>query len=433
MLKLLSRKVKHQALVLYRGTLTPRPQEFAFLQKQGLDVKLAKEPSPGCAWSVVLRHKDWGEARLNAPVNASSVPNFFLNFSVNLTEREREEIRAAGMFLDVTLVTSKEQVLRDKKNLLRFVRAVMSDDAVGSVDVDAMLYWTRAALDDELAMAADLDVAALYCIHAVRDSDDDEGRCNWLHTHGLGELGGFDVDILNPSESVADSCGDLFRAMAFYILSGALSPSEKVYPLAHPDGEVRLVPVPEFDAKTRGSYKQLSGDSPEHWNNRSVLCNPAGGFLGRFRKVHPSTFLSEADTDSIVIHFSAAATEAMSQRARATVPMLSSLMNEMAEFKLPVLAKIGYKQDGSDQGEHMWFSVHGIEGDSLDATLESSPFQIERMKRGDRGLHAIDRLTEWAIISPFGRISPDSLGPLRRIREDKDSFRAMMAEFNREG
>jgi hypothetical protein len=33
---------------------------------------------------------------------------------------------------------------------------------------------------------------------------------------------------------------------------------------------------------------------------------------------------------------------------------------------------------------------------------------------------------------PGGRISPDSLGPLRRIREDKDSFRAMMAEFNRE-
>ncbi len=77
----------------------------------------------------------------------------------------------------------------------------------------------------------------------------------------------------------------------------------------------------------------------------------------------------------------------------------------------------------------MWFTIHGFEGDSIDATLESSPFHIDRMKQGDRGLHAVDRLTEWSIMSPFGRITPDSLSPLRRIREDKDGFRKLMKQF----
>jgi hypothetical protein len=55
------------------------------------------------------------------------------------------------MCLDLSLTSSKEHVLRDKKNLLRFLRAVMSDDAVVSIDAGSMLYWSPAALDDELA------------------------------------------------------------------------------------------------------------------------------------------------------------------------------------------------------------------------------------------------------------------------------------------
>ncbi len=429
MLKLLSRKVGHKALILYRGTLIPRAEEFAFLMKQGLDVKLAKQPASGCAWTIVLRHTDWGEARLSAPSNPTAVPNVFLEWTINLTDRERSDAAAAGMCLDLSLTSSKEHVLRDKKNLLRFLRAVMSDDAVVSIDAGSMLYWSPAALDDELAMPAELDVAALYCIHAVH-TDTNRDHAFWLHTHGLAELGGFDVDILNPSESIAQGCGDVFRALAYSILGGELTPSEKEFHLAHPGGAVRLVPVPEFDAKTGGAYTELSDGETSHRDQRSVLCDPAGGLLGRFKKVRPSSFLSSADTDRMVVLFSHDATAAMSMRARATISTLSSLMQELAEFELPTLAKIGYERDSGDGGEHMWFSVHGIEGDSIDATLESSPFHIERMKQGDRGLHAVNQLTEWSIMSPFGRISPDNLTPLRRIREDIDGFRTMMAKLN---
>jgi hypothetical protein len=427
MLKLLSRKLNHHGMVSYRGTLTPRAEEYAFLMKQGLDVKLAKTPADGASWTLILRHKDWGEAKLSGLPNASPIPKPLLEFTINLTDREKAEAAAAGVSVGITLTSSRDNVLRDRKNLFRFMRAVMSDDAVVAGDAGSMLFWSRAALDDEVAMNAELDVAALYCIHAVHKEDE---QPYWLHTHGLAEVGGFDVDILGPSESIANGCGDLFRALAYAILDGDLKPdSDKVH-LAHPGGDIRLVPVPEFHAKAAPADRELHDQDEYHRSNRSIACDPGGGLFGKFKKIRRSTFLSNADTDRMVVLFTNAATDAMSARARATIGTLSGLMEELREFDLPVLAKIGYERDGGDGGEHMWFTVHGIDGDSIDATLESSPFHIEHLKQGHRGLHSVSRLTEWTIMSPFGRITPDSLTPLRRIREDKDGLRKIMKEAN---
>lgn len=426
MLKLLARKVHHRAFIFYRGTLTPRAEEYTFLMKQGLDVKLLKQPEPGAAWTLILKHKDWGDAKLSGLPNSAPIPKPILDFSVGMTDHEKAEAAAAGIAVELTLSSSRENVLRDRKSLFRFMRAVMSDDAVMSLDKSSMQFWPRAALDDELAMKSDLDVSALYCIHAVHT----DGPAYWLHTHGLAEVGGFDCDVLNPSESMTNGCGDLFRALAFGILNGDILPDSEEVHLAHPGGVVRMVPVPGFHAKASPEHAQFRDLDEDHRDNRSVLCDPAGGLFKKFKKVKPSTFLSEADTDRMVIHFSKEATDAMAARARGTISLFSTLLEEFAEFKLPALAKIGYEQDGGEGGEYLWFSVHGVDGDSIDATLESSPFRIARMKAGERGLHAVNRLTDWTIMTPFGRISPYNLTSLRRIREDKDSFRNMMKELN---
>lgn len=425
MLKLLSRKVKHQGMVMYRGTLTPRAEEYTFLMKQGIDVKLAKQPAEGTNWTLILKHKDWGEARVNGFPNASPIPRGMLDFSINLTEREKADAAAAGVSVGVSLTSARENVLRDRKNLFRFMRAVMSDDAVVAGDAASMLFWSRAALDDEVSMKSDLDVSALYCIHAVYD----ENRPPyWLHTHGLAEVGGFDVDIIGPSDSMTDGCGDVFRSLAYAILNDDIKPDSAKVPIAHPNGIVRLVPVAEFNAKAAAADRELRDDDEHHRSNRSVVCDPASGLFAGFKRLRRSTFLSNGNTDQMLVLFTHAATDAMAERARATVGTLSTLMDELAEFNLPVLAKIGYEKDDGDGGEHMWFTVHGIEGESIDGTLEVQPFGISRMKQGDRGLHPVSQLTEWSIMSPFGRISPDSLTPLRRIREDKDGFRKIMAQ-----
>ena len=60
------------------------------------------------------------------------------------------------------------------------------------------LFWSPAMLDDELAHDADLDVEALYTIHASTTTAA-RSRVYWLHTHGLEALGAFDIDVLRPS------------------------------------------------------------------------------------------------------------------------------------------------------------------------------------------------------------------------------------------
>lgn len=427
MLKLLSRKVTHSGGISYRGTMSPRAEEYAFLMKQGIDVKLAKQGAGGPDWTLVLRHKDWGEARLSALAGSGAIPPDLLDFVVNLTDKEKADAKAAGVSVGISLTSSKDNVLRDRKNLFRFMRAVMSDDAVVAADAGSMMFWSRAALEDEVAIPGDPDVSALYCIHAVHKDGENP---YWLHTHGLEQVGGFDLDILKPSESVANGCGDLFRALAYQVLEGEIQPSTAKLDLAHPGGVVRLVPVKEFHAKASAADRELRDLMEDHNRNRSVVCDTSGGLLGWMKGVRPSSFLSRADTDRCVVHFTKTATELMAQRSRATLPLLSGLIDELAEFQLPILAKIGYETDGDSGGaEHMWFEVHSVDGDSIDGTLIVQPFHIKRMNKGDRGFHPTSRLTEWAVMSPFGKITPEGLTPLRSIREDPKAFKEQVALF----
>ena len=45
--------------------------------------------------------------------------------------------------------------------------------------------------------------------------------------------------------------------------------------------------------------------------------------------------------------------------------------------------------------EHLWFEVHGITGDQIDATLTNRPFRVPGLTAGERRVHDIARLTDW--------------------------------------
>ena len=72
------------------------------------------------------------------------------------------------------------------------------------------------------------------------------------------------------------------------------------------------------------------------------------------------------------------------ERARKSIGVFKRYMEEFAEFECPAIAKIGYETDSGKGREHLWFTVHGVGRDDLDATLESSPHDIARMKKGQR-------------------------------------------------
>jgi hypothetical protein len=321
-------------------------------------------------------------------------------------------------------------VLADRKRLLFWLGALMQGDGVIGVDTASQLLWSPAMLEDELAHDADLDIEALYTIHAVGDASD-KSRVPWLHTHGLDALGAFDIDVLEPSPLFVSNCGDPLRAAAFAALEGTIAPGTARFELAHPGGAVRLVPVDEFHAHASPAHQRLRDLDDAHGAPRAVLCEPVGGLFGRWRtKPVPSRFLSTMSDDRFVTPFSTAATALMAERARHTLAVFGRLREEFASLDLPAVAKLGYEVEGgnADEREHLWFEVHNVAADTIDATLVNRPFRVPGLTVGERREHDRARLTDWTIMSPEGQMTPRNLSAARRLRETRSTWQARIDE-----
>ena len=105
------------------------------------------------------------------------------------------------------------------------------------------------------------------------------------------------------------------------------------------------------------------------------------------------------------------------------------LAAEFEELNLPRLVKLAYEVDDGDatDREHLWFEVHRILDGRVDATLANEPFRIAAMKAGQRAEYDLDRLTDWAILSPEGQMSPRNFSAARRLRENYDTWKGRLA------
>lgn len=261
----------------------------------------------------------------------------------------------------------------------------------------------------------------------------ENGR-TWLHSHGLAEIGFFDFDVLDPSEDLLGIAGaDAFRALAFAIVEKKVQPDTPSFELA--DGlAVRLVEVSDWNRRASAADRAARdpGDR-EHNANRSVVCEPPG-FLARwFDRPKPSRALSRGVDDGMLILFSNEASDLMARRARATYPQLRRIHRELAGLSLPTLVKIGYVVDegGPTDKEHLWFEVHELDETSIEATLVNAPFEIARMKEGDRGRHPVELLSDWTIITPGGPILPRGTKMLRFVRAHRAEIEAVIREERR--
>lgn len=420
----LQRSTPRVGCVLFRGTLPPRAEDFFSLRKQGITLKRFPE-KPERHWGLKLLHPTWGEADLLCMRGFNPSPASSVRFDACLTDEEKQEIAAAGTSVVVRMKVSKQHVLRDRKMLLRFLRVVLGDDGLVACDAEALRFWSRPSLDDELQHDADLDIECIYSIHAIIKSEQDRA-CHWLHTHGLKEAGGFDIDIFNPSADLSGRCNDLVRAMAFAIMEKVVSANERRFSIARPGGDVRLVPVAEF--RQRVDPRQLVDPSSlkdeYHATDRSVLCEPARGLFARWSKrVEPAKFLTKEVPDGTVLRFSDAASSLMGERALATYAVFRRFTEEFAAAELPCLVKLGYATDGGKSGgrEHLWFQVHSAMESDIDATLLNQPYHVSKLKEGDRGRHSAELLTDWTILTPVGSITPRFMFPARVLRANWDT------------
>jgi hypothetical protein len=424
--------------VLFRGKVAPRASEFGHLADRGFILRHV-EPSESAHWAMRLAHPKLGEADVVCLWDCPRPPRQLIDFDPMLTREERAEAYLGESTVSVVLEGQRQDVLRDRKTLLRFLYAVMGNDGVVAIDHTAQRFWPREALEDELAHDADLDIESLYTLHAVtaehEGDDEDEAEVVWLHSHGLAEIGLFDFDVLRPSDDVLGRGRDVLRAVAFAIVEGAVARNTPRFSLMGPGGDVRLVDVREFVRRAGRALNDLrTGADEDHNRDRTVLCDVAGGLLGRlFGRLTLARVLSDEMPEEMIVPFSTAATNLMAERARGTYLQFRQLAGEFAEFEFPVIAKLGYRVDGGgpDERAHLWFEVNELGDDRLDGTLASEPVGIERMRKGQRGWHKVDLLTDWAIVTPLGMITPRYTVPARQIRGNRDRFRQLMRAARR--
>ena len=417
MFSLLRRSLPSAGRVLFRGVIPP---PLASIRWPSAATVRELDPTDDLAWRAEVDHPDWGRAEACAfRHGALALP--FIEFTTALTAAEKAEALLGHATIGVRTSASAGSVLRDRKRLLRWLRLLLDAEGAVAIDDGSLLPWSRAMLDDELAHDAPLDVEALYTLHAVAG---DGGRVAWLHTHGLSEIGAFDFDILEPSERFMLGCADPCRSLACAALEGLARPGDTRYELAHPGGEVRLLPVAEFVARASTRHRALRAEDEAHGGSRVVVCEPAG-WLSSWRDTpRPSRFLSTTDSDRVVFRFSDNATAVGAERAQLTVPVLRTLAAEFSDLRLPILLKLGYETDQGSR-EHLWFECHELQDDHADATLVNSPFDIAAMNEGDRGIHPYERLSDWQILSPVGSMSPRNVSAARLIRERRAEIAAL--------
>lgn len=434
MLKLRKKKQLCAGTVLFRGSPAPRPEHMSYLERAGISLAPAQPESGG--WRLRLSHPKWGPAEVLALPDIPLPPRTVALFQAGLSEADLSAFDAAGHSLQVSVPPEGAGALRDRKRLLWYLRQVMADDGLIALDHLSQLVWPRAALDDEVAHEADVDVEALYSIHAVcaegpaeASEESHQPDLYWVHTHGLGELGALDLDILRPSRSAAESLPEALRCLAFGVLEGSISAGE-VHQFADPGGFAHFVDAATFDRSAASHCRDIR-DADDHTERRVVLCEPRGGGLSRLLRpltgsgYRPCRFFTRAVDDNCVFGFSTAATELMTQRARATIGVFRDLVAEFADMPATPLVKLGYTT--SEGAEHLWFEVHEIRGDQVDATLINQPFADVGMSQGDRGERPLELLSDWSISTPAGSITPRTLAPARAMREHRSEIMEMMA------
>ena len=81
------------------------------------------------------------------------------------------------------------------------------------------------------------------------------------------------------------------------------------------------------------------------------------------------------------------------------------------------LVKLGYTIDGAREAldrEHLWFDVHNLEGERVEATCLNQPHRVSALREGLRGTHELSRLSGFTILCPQGSFDAERIDVLER-------------------
>lgn len=411
--------------VLFRDAAAPRAEAFAPLTTEGFRVTVARDAA-GAEWALDLDHDRWGRARIGVMRGRGEAPPAAtFEADADLLPQDLVALRHARSAVLIELQDTGDGHLADRKRLVGVLGAASRCGALAAVDTWAQKAWSRDALDEELSHEADLDVSALYKVHAVASG---YGTDVWLHTHGLAELGLVDFDVLRAAQPLLGVDDTAIRALAWAIVEGRLQAGGPPFALASPDGDVQLVAVADFTAQASPEDLALRGDPADASHNldRGVVCEPRVEELAPYLPAVPAGLLSREPSPHQIMTFSRDASQRMAERARATLPSAVRVREAYRDLDLALLVKVGMETSRGGL-EHVWVKAGAVGSQLLEGELVVDPHDVPALRRGSSVRLPIDRASGWHLMTPFGHATPHATGALRRLRADPEEARRRAA------
>ncbi len=315
---------------------------------------------------------------------------------------------------------------------LKLLRAV-APDAVFVLDTNAFAPRPGAWLHEIAASIAPPSFESLYTIHCVGERD----KPVWLHTHGLDRCGCIELDMVDVPADFAGLAGQMLNVVSAMFIERGVPDADEPFLAGH---ELELVWLPWEQAvdKVAGGLPGGRDDRDDlvHRGARGVLFAPKKGLLGR-KYLSPAVHREVLEGNPL-LYMSNMATARAALLAKERLPRFRALFEQHggAREHFMFLLKLGYPVDGADNGldrEHLWFDVHALHDDRVEATLLNQPYAVAALSEGQRGEHRLDKLSDWAIMCVYGRFEPDTIGelerlidevPLERLLADEGSSRA---------
>lgn len=333
-------------------------------------------------------------------------------------EAEKDLIRQSRWAIGVETMFG-EDPLADFHRQVQVVNAAVPDSPALLDPVSCVLRpgeWTRRVA----GTTTPPDPTNLFCVHSVRDDADDNGPL-WLHTHGLIRCGGMEWESLGIARDNVHGIGTLLNTVALIHLDKEAPPSGEPFAVGR---NLPLVWLPQrqglrkFPAGLPGGIKDRD---PIHSLPSGILLRKTRNWFRRYRDLNAYGPLLD---ENPIFWLSDKETTRMSAMAR---ERLGEFLRRFQEHGQQTddwvfLVKLGYRVDGgqSDKDrEHLWFQVHAIDGQRVEATLVNEPYDIAAMHDGDRGWHDLSLLTDWTVMSKFGRFGPDEIFLLDKLIQEK--------------
>lgn len=310
--------------------------------------------------------------------------------------------------------TFGDNPLRDFHRQVRILAAA-APDAVLVMDLAACRPHPPGWLKETSASAVPPSPQNLYVIHSVYEKDDPRAAV-WMHTHGLRRCGSIELEILGVASAQAPPLARLINTAAAMFIEQGPCPPDTPFEIGR---GLNLVWLPWEEGLRRVRKASLGGprDRDEsHSLPSGILFAPRRGLLGR-RYRSPALHVPTLEGNPL-LYVSRMETDRMAMLAQDRLGEFADLQRRFGGSPdWMFLVKLGYPIDGaSSEGdrEHLWFQVHEIRGNAVDATLTNEPYGVERLRKGERGMHPLDLLSDWAVLNPSGQYSPDTLHLLRR-------------------